>query len=122
MPFNKPKTLNKKIDRLIYNDQELVENQQIAAKFNEHFTSIGIMLTNKIHSSANFFSQISTKTRNHFDIMESIMPFISSAFVNLLVYDNIDAYILFVLHAIYQPVYNSFMFFLLLTLIHFQNA
>ena len=55
MPFNKPKTLDKKIDRLIYNDQELVENQQIAEKFNEHFTSIGIMLTNKIYSSANFF-------------------------------------------------------------------
>ena len=43
MPFNKPKTLNKKIDRLIYNDQELVENQQLAEKFNEHFTSIRIM-------------------------------------------------------------------------------
>ena len=61
MPFNKPKTLNKKIDRLIYNDQELVENQQIAEKFNEHFTSIGIMLTNKIHSSANFFRKFLPK-------------------------------------------------------------
>ena len=61
IPFNKPKTVYKKIDRLIYNDQELVENQQIAEKFNEHFTSIGIVLTNKIHFPANFFRKFQPK-------------------------------------------------------------
>ena len=55
IPFSKPKTVNRKIDRLIYNDQEIVENQQIAEKFNKHFTSVGIKLANKIHSLANTY-------------------------------------------------------------------
>ena len=53
--------VNKKINRLIYNDQELIENQQIAEKFHEHFTSIGIKLTNKIHSPANSFRKFQPK-------------------------------------------------------------
>ena len=61
IPFSKPKTVNEKIDRLIYNDQELVENQQIAEKFNKHFTSVGIKQANKIHSPANSYRKFLPK-------------------------------------------------------------
>ena len=62
-PFNKPKTVNSKIDHLIYNDQEFVENQQIAEKFNEHFTWVGIKLANKIHSPANSYRKFLPKRK-----------------------------------------------------------
>ena len=36
--FNKPRMFNRKIDRLIYNEQELVKNHQIAEKLKIQFT------------------------------------------------------------------------------------
>ena len=53
--FNKPRMFNRKIDRLIYNEQELVKNHQIADKLKKQFTSVGIKLATKIHSLANSY-------------------------------------------------------------------
>ena len=98
IPFNKSKTVNKKIDRLIYNDQELVENQQIAEKFNEHFTSIGIKLADKIHSPNNSYRKFMPKRElpsiflepprynEIYNAIHSLGLHKSSG------YDNIDAY------------------------------
>ena len=60
IPFSKPKTV-KKIDLLIYSDQELVENQQIAEKLSGHFSSVGVKLPNKIHSSTNSYHKFLPK-------------------------------------------------------------
>ena len=98
IPFSKPKMVNKKIDQLIYNDQELVENQQIAEKFNEHFTSVGIKLVNTIHSPANSYRKFLPK-RELFSIFlepprynEIYNAIHSLDLCKSSVYDNIDAY------------------------------
>ena len=61
IPFNKPKTFSRKINQLIYNDRELVENHQIAEKFNKHFTSVEIKLANKINSLVNSYRKFRPK-------------------------------------------------------------
>ena len=98
IPFSKPKTINRKIDRLIYNDQELVENEQIAEKFIEHFISVGIKLANKIHSPANSYRKFLPKPKLSSIFLEpprcnEIYNAIHSLGLRKSSgYDNIDAY------------------------------
>ena len=98
IPFSKPKTVNRKIDRLIYNDQKLLESQQIAEKFNEHFTSVGIKLANRMQCPPNSYRKFLPKRELSSIFLEPPQYneiYYAIHFLGLRKssgYDNIDAY------------------------------
>ena len=130
IPYSKPKTVKEKIDRLIYNDQELVENQQIAEKFSEHFTSVGIKLANKIHSPANSDRKFLPKRELSSIFLEPPRyNEINNAIHSLSLrkssgYDNIDAYFIRTASHNVNPylTHLCFLLFFLLNLVYFLKA